>query len=89
MGMMFNIEMTVEDMKGGKEYMTEKLKLINLTTGEKCWFLIGICMGIILLMVFLYLYTYLPSITPVQQSALVGLMCGGGIVYSLQRISWE
>lgn len=66
-----------------------KNKLIHLSDSEKGWLIIGICLGIILTMVFLYLYTYLPSITPTQQSALSGFICGGGIMYFLTKLSWE
>lgn len=68
--------------------MTEN-KLIHLSDSEKGWLVIGICLGVILTLVILYLYTYLPSITPVQQATLLGLVCGGGIMYLLQKISWE
>lgn len=68
--------------------MTEN-KLIHLSDSEKCWLVIGICIGVILTFVILYLYTYLPLITPVQQSAVTGLVCGGGIMYFLQKLSWE
>ena len=63
--------------------------IIHLSDGEKCWLIIGIGVGIILTFVILYLYTYLPSITPVQQSTLVGFVCGGGIMYFLQKINWK
>ena len=66
--------------------MTEN-KLIHLSDSEKGWLLIGIGLGMTLTFVILYLYTYLPSITPVQQSTLVGFVCGGGIMYFLQKIN--
>ena len=68
--------------------MTEN-KLIHLSDSEKGWLVIGIGIGVILTFVILYLYTYLPLITPVQQSALTGLVCGGGIVWLLGKFSWE
>ena len=66
-----------------------KNRLIHLSDGEKCWLVIGICFGIILTMVSLYLYTYLPSITEVQKVGLTCFVGGGALVYVLGKISWE
>lgn len=66
-----------------------KNKLIHLSDSEKGWLIIGIGFGIILTFVILYLYTYLPSITPAQQATLSGFISGGALVWLLQRIEWE
>jgi len=66
-----------------------KNKLISLNTGEKCWLMIGICLGVILTFVFLYLYTYLPTLTEIQRVGLICFVAGGMLGFLITKFEWE
>lgn len=68
--------------------MSEKNKLIHLTFGEKCWLMMGICLGIIFTLICLYVYIYLPTITPIQQGVLAGFISGALFVFIGNKFEW-
>ena len=67
--------------------MTEK-KLINLSSAEECWLIVGMMLGCMLMIVISYICTYLPTISEVEKAGLSGLVCGGAVVYLLGKIQW-
>lgn len=67
--------------------MTEN-KLISLDTGEKCWLMIGVCLGIILTFIFLYCYTYLPRLSDIQRVGLTCFVFGGLLGFLITKFQW-
>lgn len=63
-----------------------KNKLISLTSGEKCWLIIGVMLGVTLTFLLLYLYTYLPKLTEIQRTGLLCILCGGLLGYAISKI---
>lgn len=53
--------------------------------------MIGILTGILLTFIALWIYSaiLMYGISPQQQDVLVGLFCGAGIMFGLDRIDWE
>ena len=68
--------------------MTEN-KLISLDTGEKCWLIIGVCLGIMLTFICLYCYTYLPRLSEIQRVGLICFVFGGALGFLITKFQWE
>ena len=66
-----------------------KNKLISLDTGEKCWLAIGVCLGVMLTFIFLYCYTYLPTLSETQRVGLICFVVGGALGFLITRFQWE
>lgn len=68
--------------------MTEN-KLISLNTGEKCWLIIGVMLGVILTFLLLWLYTYLPKLTEIQRVGVICFVVGGALGFIITKFQWE
>lgn len=66
-----------------------KNKLISLDTSEKCWLLIGICLGFIFTFIFLYCYTYLPKLSEIQRVGIICFVVGGALGFLITKFQWE
>lgn len=66
-----------------------KNKLISLNTGEKCWLIIGVMLGVILTFLLLWLYTYLPKLTEIQKVGVICFVVGGALGFLITKFQWE
>lgn len=63
--------------------------LIHLNSNDWCWLIIGVMLGVVLTILLLWLYTYLPKLTEIQRTGLSCTLFGGILGYVISKIQWE
>ena len=76
-------------MNGGSYNLCEKKKCVNFTDRDKYCIMMGVCLGMILTLMALLLYLYLPETSVLEQTAIVCFIGGGVVMYVCKWILEE